>query len=188
MYNSFDSICEQVQKLKRKYDESDPFKLCRDMGIKLLFSPMGKDETDCKGFFLVQSRIKSITINSDLSKDFQRIIAAHEIGHAILHKDKAGVKAFHEFGLFEDATTLEYEANIFAAELLLEDDDVLESLNDDLSFFQAASTLRVPAEILDFKFRTLKWKGYKLNDAPMYSAGNWLKDASDEGCFDDYGA
>ena len=107
----------------------------------------------------------------------------------MLHNKQAGVKAFHEFGLFDSASIFEYEANIFAAELLLEDEDVIESLNDDLSFFQAASELCVPAEILDFKFRTMKWKGYKIREAPLLSPGNWLKGAADDGRTDDfYGA
>lgn len=128
-----------------------------------------------------QGGVKSITINSDLSEEFQRIICAHELGHAILHKDQSGVKAFHDFALFDAASRFEYEANIFAAEYLLKDIDVLELLNDDLSFFQAAAQLYVPAEILDFKFRTLKWKGYKVIDAPLRANSNWLKNAPDGG-------
>ena len=189
MYNSFDFICKQANRLKAKYDENDPFKLARDLGIKLLFAPMGKDIECCKGFYLTHSRIRTMSINSDLSSEFQRIIASHELGHAVLHNKEAGVKAFHDFGLFDSATTFEYDANIFAAEILLEDEDVLERLNDDLSFFQAAAELNVPAEILDFKFRTMKWKGYKIREAPILSSGNWLKAAADGGTLDDfYGA
>lgn len=186
LYNSFDFICDKAEKLKAKYDETNPLKLARYMGIKVLFAPMGKSIECCKGFYLTHSRIKTMTINSDLSSDFQRIICSHELGHAVLHNKQAGVKAFHDFGLFDTASTFEYEANIFAAELLLEDEDVIERLNDDLSFFQAASELRVPAEILDFKFRTMKWKGYKIREAPLLSPGNWLKNAADGGSPDDY--
>ena len=73
--------------------------------------------------------------------------------------------------------------------VISEDEDVIESLNDDLSFFQAASELCVPAEILDFKFRTMKWKGSKIREAPLLSPGNWLKGTADDGRTDDfYGA
>lgn len=178
---TFEYICKQASMLKRKYDETDPFRLCKNLNIQLLFIPMGTEPESCKWFFLKQSRIKCITINSDLSILFQRIICAHELGHAILHKNKSGINAFHDFGLFDSVSSLEYEANIFAAEFLLDDDDVLSNLNAEQSFFQAAAELNVPAEILDFKFRTLKWKGYKVIDAPILSAGNWLKDAKDGG-------
>jgi len=189
LYNSFDFICNEAEKLKAKYDETNPFKLARQMGINVLYAPMGKNIESCKGFYLTHSRIRTMTINSDLSSEFQRIICSHELGHAVLHNKQAGVKAFHDFGLFDTASTFEYEANMFAAEILLEDDDVLDRLNDDLSFFQAAAELNVPAEILDFKFRTMKWKGYKVREAPLLTPGNWLKNAADGGCPDDfYGA
>ena len=181
MYNNFDFICNTVESLTQKYEEHDPFRLAKQMGVVMLFTPMGNGPDACKGFFLTHSRIKTMTINSDLSPIFQKIICAHELGHAVLHKEKSGVRAFHEFALFDSASTCEYEANIFAAELLLKDEDVLASLNDDLSFFQAAASLNVPAEILDFKFRTLKWKGYKVVDAPLSALGNWLKNAEDNG-------
>ena len=41
-------------------------------------------------------------------------------------------------------------------------------------------------EILDFKFRTMKWKGYKIREAPLLSPGNWLKGAADDGRTDDF--
>lgn len=55
-----------VAKLVKKYDERDPFLLCRDMGIKLLFQVMGKDPDAVKSFFLEYRRIRTITVNSDL--------------------------------------------------------------------------------------------------------------------------
>jgi len=52
---------------------------------------------------------------------------------------------------------------------------VLELLSEDLSFFGAASLLGVPAELLDFKFRVLKRKGYKVIDPPLLAQANFLK-------------
>lgn len=172
-------ICDTVQKIRDKYAESDPFRLCEDMEILTLYSPMGTTPSSCKGFYLTQSRIKSITINSDLSQDLQRIICAHELGHATLHDEFSGVNGFHDFAFFDAVNRLEYEANIFAAELLIQDEDVMETINDDLSFFQVASKLYVPAQLLDFKFRTLKMKGYKVIDAPLNAKGNFLKNVHD---------
>lgn len=172
---SMDYINREVKRIKNKYDEPDPYRLCHAMGILLLYESMGTYEGACKGFFLMQSRKKSITINSDLPEHLQRIILAHEIGHAVLHRKATGVKAFHDFALFDETSLYEYEANIFAAEYLMDDSDVLELLNDDLSFFEAASMLNVPAELLDFKFRILKRKGYKIIDPPILANGDFLK-------------
>ena len=52
--------------------------------------------------------------------------------------------------------------------------EVLAMLNEDMSFFQAAAMLRVPPELLDFKFRVLKRMGYAMNP-PLYSQSNFMK-------------
>ena len=57
----------------------------------------------------------------------------------------------------------------------MDDNDVLELLNEDMSFFMAASSLNVPAELLDFKFRVLKRKGYMVIDPPTNAKSNFLK-------------
>ena len=78
----------------------------------------------------------------------------------------------------------EYEANLFAAELLIDDRQLLELLNDgDKSFFGVARELYVPAELLDFKFRVLKQKGYRI-EAPYIASADFLKNDID-GCFDE---
>ncbi|WP_246798114.1 ImmA/IrrE family metallo-endopeptidase [Alkalibacter rhizosphaerae] len=177
---SISLISKEVKRIQNKYRESDPFRLCRLLGISLLFSPMGSHPEDCKGFYLYQSRKQAIVLNEDLPEALQRIILAHELGHGILHRKASGLHSFHDFVLFDETSVYEYEANIFAADLLLEDSKVLSLLNDDLSFFQAAAKLKVPAELLDFKFRVLKRKGYKVVDPPFVSSSNFLKNYSEK--------
>lgn len=172
---SIDLISREVDKIKKKYDELDPVKLCQYMKISLLYHPMGTFKGACKGFYMEQSRKRVITINSQLEEALQRIILIHEIGHAVLHRNIPGVKSFHDFSLFDETSLYEYQANIFAADFLLTDEDVLKVLNEDMSFFTAASTLCVPAELLDFKFRILKRKGYQVIDPPLNAGSDFLK-------------
>ena len=127
------------------------------------------------GFFLEQRRIKTITYNSDLSDDLQRIIVGHELGHSVLHA-RDGIHAFHDVGLFDVSSRFEREANLFAAEFLLEDDEVLETLAQGGDFFSTAAILRVPMELLDFKFRIMKWKGYDVAEPPIMAQSNFLRD------------
>jgi hypothetical protein len=67
--------------------------------------------------------------------------------------------------------------------MLIDDDELLELLNDEYSsFFGVARQLYVPADLLDFKFRVLKTKGYRIE--PFYiSHGDFLKNDI-EGQFD----
>ena len=172
---SIDAIVKAVQQIKRQYDETDPFRLVKAMGIHLALRPMGTEEGCCKGFFIVHKRIRHITINSDLPLIMQRIILAHEIGHAVLHTKSGALAHFHDMLLFDSDDTIEYEANLFASELLLQDEDVMEALNSDCYFSQVAVSLYVPEEMLDFKFRVMKRKGFALN-APYTAKNNFLKD------------
>lgn len=171
---SIDYICREVSRIMRKYDESDPWKLADAMGIVVSELPMGKTPNSCKGFFLCQSRIKHITINSELPEVVRRIILAHEIGHAVLHQKAAKIKTFHDFSLYDSTSQMEYEANLFAAEYLLDDELVADMLTEDTFFFSVAKELNVPPELLDFKFRILKRKGW-LVESPILSNSDFLK-------------
>ena len=63
---------------------------------------------------------------------------------------------------------MELEANTFAAEFLLDDVTLFEAIAEQLNFFQTASLLRVPPELLDFKLRLLRREGHSVN--PLYIA------------------
>ena len=172
---TYEEINAAVNTLVKKYDERDPFKLCRAMGIVLLFQSLGTAPDAIKGFFLESKRIRTITVNSDLPEVIQKTIVAHEIGHALFHR-KTGIHAFHDIMMFDQNSVMEKEANLFAAEYILEDQKVFEVLNRDTTFFSAAAALYVPAELLDFKFRLMKWKGYKLTEPPISARSNFLRD------------
>ena len=173
-------ITDVVEKLVNKYDTRDPFELCKALGITIRYKDLDKY---LKAYFFYQSRIKSIIINNNVADVLRRILCAHELGHAVLHCELAMMNSFQEIELFDATQPAEYEANLFAAELLIPDDELLGLLNDDSkSFFGVASELYVPAELLDFKFRVLKNKGYRL-EAPLLSQSNFLKNDL-AGCFD----
>ncbi len=172
---NYAQIAKSVASLVKKYDERDPFRLCDAMGITVIMQSMGTAPDAIKGFFLESHRIRTITVNSDLPEVIQRIIVAHELCHAIHHRT-GGVCAFHEIAMFDENSMMEKDANVFAAELLLEDADVFEVLNQDTTFFSAAAILQVPAELLDFKFRVMKWRGYKLTEPPISARSNFLLD------------
>ena len=172
---TIETISEKVGALKRRYGEREPERLCQCLGVRVLYLPMGEEERACKGFFIKKSRIPLVVVNWDLPPEVRRIILAHELGHAALHSKLTDMRAFHDFAPFDQTSVYEYEANLFAAEFLMDDEDVLSLLNEDCSFFDAARMLRMPPELLDFKFRVLKRKGYALNP-PLYARSDFLKE------------
>ena len=177
---SIDYIAGAVEKLVRKYGTRNPYELCDALGVRIRYKDLG---TDIKAYYFYQSRIRNIVLNTQISEAVQRILVAHELGHDRLHRDIAMLKGFQEIDLFDMALPTEYEANLFAAELLIDDNELLDILNDEnTSFFNTAKELYVPAALLDFKFRVLKHKGYRI-EAPYIANSDFLKNDIDS-CFD----
>lgn len=73
------------------------------------------------------------------------------------------IRTFHELSYLDETDFLEREANIFAAEFLIDDTSLFDVANSQADFFQMASLLNVPPELLDFKLRLLKQQGHRVN-------------------------
>ena len=171
----YDYILKIIKKLKARYETQDVYELCKRMGIIINPQPMGTHPKAGKGFFTYKSRIKVITVNSNLPAVVQMFIVAHELGHAVLHFG-CGTQMFSDRVLFDETAVTEKEANLFAAEILMEDEEVIGYLKEGLSFFETASALNVPAELLDFKLRIMRMKGYALGLSPITADSKFLKD------------
>ena len=171
-------IIDTVEKLTKKYDTRDPYELCKCLGIKIHFYDM---EKKLKGFFFYQSRQKNIVIDSNVNEVLERILVAHELGHAVLHTKIAMMKGFQEMEVLDGGSPEEDEANFFAAELLLKDQEVLDCLSE-YSFFETAQRLFVPAALLDYKFSLLHEKGKRV-DSMYIRKSDFLKE--DLGAYDD---
>lgn len=125
--------------LVRRCGTRDPFRIARELGIEVLFC---EDFGPLKGMYRVIKRNRFIFINKDLSSHMQTIVCAHEIGHDRLHRNMAMNDAIHEFMLYDMATKPEYEANIVAAEILLDTDTIIEYIYD--YGFTSEQIARVP--------------------------------------------
>ena len=82
-------IIDTVDKLVKKYHTSDPYELCKLLGIKIHYYDLEK----LKGFFFYQSRQKNIVIDSNVN-EFLTYSGCYELGHAILHTKIAMMKVF----------------------------------------------------------------------------------------------
>lgn len=165
-------IHNNVERVIKKFDSRDPFDICQSMGIRIRYKDLG---TALKAYYFYQSRIKNIVINARSSRAVRRLLCAHELGHAVLHGEFASMRGFQELELFDMSIPTEYEANMFAAELIISDEDLMELLNEqDKSFFYIAKELNVPAELLDFKFRIMKNKGLRI-ESPYAAHADFLK-------------
>ena len=109
--------------MKKKYDTSNPFDLAVCLGIIVIFEDLGA----INGYYNKQLRMKQIHINQNLPEHIQKLTCAHELGHALIHPNSN--TPFLRNSTFYSVDKFEIEANTFAAELLISDDDIAEYKN-----------------------------------------------------------
>jgi Predicted Zn peptidase len=104
--------------IRKVFDTNDPFYISKVLGIKVEFREYSRA---VKGYYRKVFNDVYIVINENYSQKEQKIICAHELGHALLHTDVAQhiIDEFYNGG---DVSTLEHEANIFALALLLDEE------------------------------------------------------------------
>ena len=120
-------------------------------------------------------RIYTIVVNSRLEEYMLRMVVAHEIGHDILHRKEAKHGAMQEFELFDMKDSLEYGANVFAAHLLLDTNELLELAHDGVDVASIASIMHVNINLVLIKVSELITLGYDLR-MPMDTKKDFLRD------------
>ncbi len=78
-------------------------------------------------------------INDALHARDKLLVAGHELGHDRLHQRLAKVAPLKDFMLYDMTSRAEYEANVFASELLIEDEAIEECIAEEMDYFQCAA-------------------------------------------------
>ena len=133
-----------VEDLKKKYKTSDPFKLLDCLGITLIITSLGS----ISGMSKYIKRNKTIFLNNNLNEYERRFVLAHEIGHAVMHTKSS---CFFN-NTFNNKLKMEYQANMFAAELLIDFKGIDTVYLEKYSIKQLAAYFNVPVELIEFKF------------------------------------
>lgn len=145
--------------LVRKYDTRDPFRIAGMLGVTVKYINTRRQ----KGFCRVILGNMFIFINRNMSEQMQRMICAHELGHLLLHKDILTERSFLlEYELFDIQNSTEYEANIFAADLLIDGDELYELLKPGSDVVTIASSLDVNVNLLMIRLIEMQKNGTDL--------------------------
>lgn len=165
------------QKIIRHYGTRDPFRLADSLGIQVKITNNLKQQ---KGFFNVVLNVSFIFINGNLSYEMQRIVCAHELGHALMHKALCVKRdGFLEYEIFDIKDNTEYEANAFASNLLIDEDEMIECFRNGYDVVQTARTLNINVNLLLIKLIEMKDRsGVPLN-IPYIPRQNFLGTIAD---------
>ena len=108
-------IKRRVEQIVRKYRTRDPFEMIKGMNVILVYYPL----EGVHGFYQYFQRNNIIYLDERLSKNEQRFVLTHELGHMFLHKKANAI--FMDTRTQFNTDKFELEANTFAIDLLLPD-------------------------------------------------------------------
>ena len=140
-------IVQTANKLVDTLGTRDPHRIARELGIEVV--PV--DFKRQRGAYKVLMRNRFIFIKNDLHPVMESIVMLHEIGHDILHRKEA-VKAggFKEF-------------NVFASQVSLGDEEILEYIRYGYDIQQIASAMHSDTNLVALKTDALIAQGYCLH-------------------------
>lgn len=139
--------------------------IARSRGIEVVLGSLESDE-NISGFYFREGERRVIGVNSAHARVRQRFTIAHELGHAILH-DAEGLHLDQAFKFRDSRSSLaidrdEIDANAFAAELLMPEDEVRRAVatedldvNDEESISRLARHFGVSPQALTYRLVNL---------------------------------
>lgn len=161
MYVCTDEIIEKANKLVALCGTRDPHKIARELGVEVLYCPFERQ----KGAYKVIMRNRFMFVKENLHPVTESIVLLHELGHDTLHRDEATqIGGFKEFNVFDmRGNRMEYEANVFASQIALPDDDFIELAERGYDTQQIARALNSDINLVAIKGDLLRYQGYQFN-------------------------
>lgn len=151
-------IIEAAEEILKRFGGRDIFETAENSGANVWFRELG----GLKGFYICENGARYIVINEELDDVLKRVVCAHELGHDTLHRElsEGGLR---EGTLFLDSNKTEREANLFAACVLITDDEILEAMSENADLASVSASLKLPPEIVLYKLEAMNYKGYDFN-------------------------
>ena len=161
MYTPTSEIVKKANKLVKRCGTRDPYRIAEDIGIEIIPCNFSRQ----RGAYKVIKRNRFVFINENLTPTSARIVLLHELGHDALHRAEAArVGGFKEFNIFNMADSrMEYEANVFASQIELEDEEFLDYCSRGYDTQQIAMAMHSDINLIALKADTLISQGYRLS-------------------------
>lgn len=114
------NIKKKADLLVRRFRTRNPFEIIKGLNVIVVFAPL----IDTRAFYQYFQRNNIIYIDENLPYHEQMFECAHELGHMFLHKKANAI--FMDTRTFMNANRYEKEADIFAMDLLVDDNTLIE--------------------------------------------------------------
>lgn len=101
-----------VTGLTTAHKTHDPYRMCRELGIYVLYHPL----LEMRGFAQIEDGVRIVHIAAGLPEWVDAFVCAHELGHLLLHGGMN--RLFMDSRTFMRASKYEEEADRFACRLL----------------------------------------------------------------------
>lgn len=151
-------IINAAENILKSHGGRDIFETAENSGANVWFRSLG----GLKGFYICENGARYIVVNEALDDSLKKVVCAHELGHDTLHRElSAG--GIREGTLFLDSNKTEREANLFAACVLISDEEILDLMSEGADVAGAAASLNLPPEIILYKLEAMNFNGYDFN-------------------------
>lgn len=117
-----EKIVKLAKAYRTKFNTNNAITIAQALGIKVITRNV--NPSVFKAHIVKFDKYPAfICINSTFSQVSQKVLCAHELGHALLHQDCC----YNQFDTSADIIKqkMEYEANLFAVALLFNEDDFI---------------------------------------------------------------
>ena len=155
-----DYIIEKTKQLKEQFCTSNPFEILEQLGVEVKYN---YEFTKLKAFYYVMLGKPYVVINGNMDEHQLKTVAAHELGHHLFHTHLAENSPIKEMGFYDYKSGPEYEANVFAANLLIDDEELESMIKEEAEFYCLAAGLEVMPELLAFKMKSFNKNKNKYN-------------------------
>lgn len=172
-----EEIYRKANQIVQKSGTQDALQIARNSGIYLHFVEGFKN---LLGMYTYQQKERHILLNANMDDILMNMVCAHEIGHDTLHREKAkGKSVLSEFVLFDMRTAVEYEANAFAAHVLIDDDELAFYLQQGYDMAQLSAAMNTNINLMLIKLNEMNRMGKNYN-LPYVPSADFFKNIRPE--------
>ena len=153
-------IFNKANSLIKTYCTRNPIEIAEATGIQIFFVDYFRD---LLGMYANQWRTRAIFLNNRMDEYLTLMVAAHELGHDIFHREDAKKEGLQEFELFRMYTPIEYEANAFASHLLIDTDECLSLAKEGYDVASIAKITNSEINLILIKLQEMQRLGYDIH-------------------------